>query len=296
MGTLLVTLIDAFGTLDAFTAQPSRRIIRQDNSAQFPQKGLTTLSVGSDSEDAPQPTDSHDICGPGFYKQTGPDGDYCVFDYKAAAAKFGTDQEHMVEDSDHYWDSLQRQNKSRQKFGLPPLTPEQYVALKAQSAVIGEKQIADGISKAFDMFDENNDGVVTIQEFKRGLESLLERDLTESSVRRVFDHYDTSGDGLLQPEEFVTVEQLKVKLRHVIRAEKDTQETSSSSGLFSNLMQKLAFHLEDKCESNFDCEQPEVCCDFGYKKMCCSSGQMAHDLQLEYATVPVPQASGFFPR
>jgi hypothetical protein len=31
--------------------------------------------------------------------------------------------------------------------------------------------------------------------------------------------------------------------------------------------------LQDTCESNFDCERPEVCCDFGFKKMCCRSGQ-----------------------
>eukprot|EP00557_Chaetoceros_sp_GSL56_P002197 CAMPEP_0176500782 /NCGR_PEP_ID=MMETSP0200_2-20121128/13781_1 /TAXON_ID=947934 /ORGANISM="Chaetoceros sp., Strain GSL56" /LENGTH=356 /DNA_ID=CAMNT_0017899565 /DNA_START=567 /DNA_END=1634 /DNA_ORIENTATION=- len=30
--------------------------------------------------------------------------------------------------------------------------------------------------------------------------------------------------------------------------------------------------LKDTCQSNFDCERPEVCCDFGFKKMCCRSG------------------------
>jgi len=35
--------------------------------------------------------------------------------------------------------------------------------------------------------------------------------------------------------------------------------------------------LQDTCESNYDCERPEVCCDFGFKKMCCSSGMRILD-------------------
>ena len=30
--------------------------------------------------------------------------------------------------------------------------------------------------------------------------------------------------------------------------------------------------LKNGCESNFDCERPQVCCDVGFKKICCSNG------------------------
>ena len=33
--------------------------------------------------------------------------------------------------------------------------------------------------------------------------------------------------------------------------------------------------LEDTCESNYDCERPKLCCDFGFKKMCCANGMMS---------------------
>ena len=44
--------------------------------------------------------------------------------------------------------------------------------------------------------------------------------------------------------------------------------------------------LEDTCYSSFDCESPKVCCDLGFKKMCCSNGMM--EVQHQYAFEPVP--------
>ena len=57
------------------------------------------------------------------------------------------------------------------------------------------------------------------------------------------------------------------------------RESSLLDKLFGNV-------LKDTCESNWDCERPEVCCDFGFKKMCCSSGSLvANGVP---ALVPVP--------
>lgn len=44
----------------------------------------------------------------------------------------------------------------------------------------------------------------------------------------------------------------------------------SDNSLFNRILGNIR---QDTCESNFDCERPEVCCDFKFKKMCCSSGQ-----------------------
>eukprot|EP00542_Grammatophora_oceanica_P021043 CAMPEP_0194031612 /NCGR_PEP_ID=MMETSP0009_2-20130614/4744_1 /TAXON_ID=210454 /ORGANISM="Grammatophora oceanica, Strain CCMP 410" /LENGTH=429 /DNA_ID=CAMNT_0038671819 /DNA_START=45 /DNA_END=1334 /DNA_ORIENTATION=- len=62
---------------------------------------------------------------------------------------------------------------------------------------------------------------------------------------------------------------------------------------------KLFNVLEDTCETNYDCERPEVCCDFGFKKMCCSSGAMVgaeQQLRPAYATVPstLPDMDDFY--
>mmetsp|Transcript_26465 Transcript_26465/g.40082 ORF Transcript_26465/g.40082 Transcript_26465/m.40082 type:complete len:359 (-) Transcript_26465:246-1322(-) len=306
------------------------------------------------------------VCAEGFIKKTGPNGDYCVFDYESAAKKFGTDSKNVMPAS--YWDGMERQNKARKKFGLSPLTPEQYVALQAENQAIEDKLLNNAIAQAFDQFDVNNDGVITLAELKIGLESTLREKLSEKSVAKVMDHFDTSGDGLLQQDEFVTLDKLRDHLDEVAKEEQQLafdqfdlnndgvitlaelklgmeailrKELSEESvqkvmdhfdrsgdgllqpdefvtldklryqvdavakeeqqllkdengekreGIFGSFLRNLAYQFEDRCESNFDCEQPEVCCDFGYKKMCCSSGQMVKNLQLEYATVPVPQS------
>ena len=234
-----------------------------------------------------------DMCGEGFYKQTGPDGDYCVFDYEAVAKKFGTDHDHQVEDAEHYWEQLEKQNKARKKFGLRELSPEEFVALQVQSKEIGAQKVADATLEAFGDFDKNGDGVITLKEFRQGLESskmLRGDDVSEILIKKLFEFYDTSGDGLLQPDEFVTLDRLRSQLDHMVKEENEEEEsTSGAPQMFKNFLQNLAFQFQDTCESNQDCQRPEVCCDFGYKKMCCSSGKMAKDLQLEYAMVPVPQ-------
>jgi hypothetical protein len=45
--------------------------------------------------------------------------------------------------------------------------------------------------------------------------------------------------------------------------------------------------LEDTCYTSFDCESPKVCCDLGFKKMCCSNGMMEVQHKYMYAPVPV---------
>jgi len=227
--------------------------------------------------------DTDDMCGEGFTKRTGPDGDYCLLDIEAVAA-------HPMPAS--YWDGLARQNASRKKFGQPPLTPEQYVALQAQNRSIGEKRLNDAISLAFSQFDANGDGVVTVKELQRGLEEVLRTELTETSVRKVMEHFDTSGDGLLQPDEFVTMDRLRVQLEAVAKEEQRLLDASSQGaspgGIFGGFLKNISAQFESTCESNFDCERPEVCCDLGFRKMCCSSGSMAKNLQVEYAYATVP--------
>jgi len=72
--------------------------------------------------------------------------------------------------------------------------------------------------------------------------------------------------------------------------ERARQQKENRGGFLGKLFGEA---LKDTCESNYDCERPEVCCDFGIKKMCCSSGLQITDgfkrnKQGERVLVPIP--------
>lgn len=74
-----------------------------------------------------------------------------------------------------------------------------------------------------------------------------------------------------------------------MEVERLRQQRENRGGFFGKLFGEA---LKDTCETNYDCERLEVCCDFGIKKMCCSSGlhitSGVNNRQGELALVPVP--------
>lgn len=98
-------------------------------------------------------------------------------------------------------DALQRKNASRKKFGLPPITPEEFIKI-------------------------------------------------EEEVRAM--------DKLNKKKAAYLAEQLS-------QTSKKEQKDSFLSNIFGGV-------LKNGCENNFDCERPQVCCDVGFKKICCSNG------------------------
>lgn len=74
-----------------------------------------------------------------------------------------------------------------------------------------------------------------------------------------------------------------------IELERVKQQKDNGGGIFAKLFGNV---LKDTCETNYDCESPEVCCNFGFKKMCCSSGMRVLDPPPsrygQLAQVPVP--------
>ncbi|KAL7449427.1 hypothetical protein ACHAWC_001488 [Mediolabrus comicus] len=162
-------------------------------------------------------------CGEGFYPVAGEHGQVCVFDYEAASNSFGTTvEEHknddIVCDADDYWNELEEKNKVRRKYGLDPLTPEQFVVLQAE---------------------------------------ILEM---EETNRKKFQ------------DAKVEAKAIRDKEASVAAAAADSKGVSGIlKGFFGSV-------FEDTCESNYDCDRPEVCCDFGFKKMCCEGGKTARDL------------------
>lgn len=101
-------------------------------------------------------------------------------------------------------DALQRKNASRQKFGMPPISPEEFVA---------------------------------IEEEVRAMDAMN-------------------------------------KKRAAYLAEQIAQQASDAKkkderGFLGNI---FGGALKNGCESNFDCERPQVCCDVGFRKICCANG------------------------
>lgn len=210
----------------AFISPPAQQMKRHD--------GVSTILFASEGDFLTKITTivredaANQGCGEGFYASE--DGSFCVFDYDAAAEAFGTaEKEEMVNDPDHYWEELENQNTSRKKFGLDPLTPEQYVALQGQ---------------IHQMQAEQQEKLVKQQE------------------------------------------QLAAAARVAANNEKD--QRLSPSNLLKDFMSAV---MQNTCESNYDCQRPEVCCDFGFNKKCCDGGKMNRELKHEYAMIPVPQQS-----
>ena len=125
-------------------------------------------------------------------------------------------------------DALEKKNLLRKKFGLDPLTPEEFMDLQKQVAELDVQQQQRAATSAADM------------------------------------------------------------------AKRKKEE---EGGLFKKLFGKA---LENTCEDNYDCERPEVCCDFGFKKMCCTSGMRVMDgpmrsRQGQLAEIPVIASPGPYP-
>lgn len=100
-------------------------------------------------------------------------------------------------------DSLQRKNASRQRFGMPPMTPEEFVRI-------------------------------------------------EEEVRAM----DATN-----------------KKKATYLAEQIAQQSAKNKKKDDSFLNKIfGGALKNGCESNFDCERPQVCCDVGIKKICCSNG------------------------
>lgn len=99
----------------------------------------------------------------------------------------------------------------------------QAAKLRAEAASLEAdkaKQLAEAAEKAFNKFDVNSDGEVSLSELKMGLEKELKTEISEKRVTELMKIFDTSGDGALQLDEFVTVDRFRNQLEALAREEK----------------------------------------------------------------------------
>ncbi|CAB9508174.1 Inherit from NOG: protein transport [Seminavis robusta] len=124
--------------------------------------------------------------------------------------------------------------------------------LEAQQAT----ERASAIEKAFDRFDTDKDGELSVDELKAALEKTFKLELEEERVQRLMDDFDTSGDGALQKDEFVGIEQFRNRLealaseerRKALEATKAAQQEAETAKLMESTMELI----NDKQPTNVD--------------------------------------------
>lgn len=73
---------------------------------------------------------------------------------------------------------------------------------------------------AFEKFDNNSDGRLTVGELKSGLEKTLNIELSDDRVQKLLDEFDVNKDGYLDLEEMVTIDEFRAKIEAFSREEK----------------------------------------------------------------------------
>lgn len=77
---------------------------------------------------------------------------------------------------------------------------------------------------AFEKFDENADGKLSLEELKSGLERTLKiKELGEDRVRKLMDEFDSDHDGYLELEEMVSIDTFISKLKEFSKREREEE-------------------------------------------------------------------------
>lgn len=95
--------------------------------------------------------------------------------------------------------------------------------LRAEAASLEAEQAEERANVAriaFEKFDNNSDGKISLEELKSGLETSLKTEISQERVQKLMDKFDVSGDGYLQLEEMVSVDQFRNQLEAFSREEK----------------------------------------------------------------------------
>jgi hypothetical protein len=137
-------------------------------------------------------------------------------------------------------------------------------------------------SSSSDIDGGAGEDIFTTVEFQQALEQ-------KNASRQKF------GVKPLSPQEFSNLQSQVQQLEQEQLVKRQQQQAAAAAALvskpqlplFNFAKQLLASATDDTCYSNLDCERPKICCDLGFKKMCCSSGMKILETKHELARIPV---------
>jgi hypothetical protein len=93
-----------------------------------------------------------------------------------------------------------------------------------------------------------------------------------------------------QVEQLAQAQQEAIKeAKFLAQQQQAEKEAAAGPSIFDKVFGSVMKNL-DTCESNFDCERPQVCCDYIFTKKCCTSGSPIlsnNSKKLQYARIPV---------
>ncbi len=147
------------------------------------------------------------------------------------------------------------------KGDAPPTMSAKIAALKAEAAKFraeaAELESVQAVDRAkavedvFRKFDINQDGEISVDELREGLNSIFGPDaaLTDDRAEKLLRAFDDSGDGALQLEEFKSINEFRMKLDQLILEEKDaaleSQRNATEARQAANLAQEKVKMLEE---------------------------------------------------
>jgi len=120
--------------------------------------------------------------------------------------------------------------------------------LRAEAASLEAEQAtqrANVARIAFEKFDDDSDGNISLKELKSGLEASLKTEISEARIQKLMNKFDMSGDGYLQLEEMVSVDQFRNQLEAFSREEK---QMAKEAGLSAQKEEEEAKRIELRTE------------------------------------------------
>mmetsp|Transcript_17517 Transcript_17517/g.49489 ORF Transcript_17517/g.49489 Transcript_17517/m.49489 type:complete len:414 (-) Transcript_17517:164-1405(-) len=112
----------------------------------------------------------------------------------------------------------------------------------------------------------------------------------KNKYRKKFNLKPLSIDEFLDMEKQITeysLQQQLVQQKQKQKQKQQLQQKEETPKKSNNFLKEL-FGIQDTCETNYDCERPEVCCDFKIKKICCTNGLRIIDgPPPQWAEIPV---------